>query len=758
MYRTLLAKGWSTEESAAPPSHARLVPHLRAVEAAGEAMVESRGAVILQNLGLDNEAVWLPRLRLALSLAAVLHDLGKANSFFQGMVRGKAAYPPQAQPIRHELVTALLLLRNSGGLADWLRARIDQAGQSAVREPLFQTVVGAVAGHHLKMDSDWSEAFRGQNPIGGGTTLALFLGHPDLRSLFDQGWSPGDETWSLLRSDRATYPGRSQFAFNAQSVAWQDFLARSPEWWRFAAAVKALTVAADVAGSALLPEGVGVRGWVRDALSGGPTGEQLNAVVAARLRGHTVRPFQRAIAESTPRVTLVEAGCGSGKTAAAYLWAARRAPGRKLFFCYPTTGTATEGFLGYVHESEVEAQLLHSRAAVDLERVTTTQEQEGEEEQLRVSSLSAWGPEVVVCTVDTVLALVRNNRRGLYGSPTILSGAFVLDEVHAYDDEMFAAVLALIRALPGAPFLLMSASLPAGHKDLLRKTVGELGEVYPPAELEAIPRYRIQWAEGLDAAFEEVAEQLARGARVLWVCNTVARAQALFDRAREAGLPAVTYHSRFKYRDRVDRHRQVVDAFASPPGASLLAVTTQVAEMSLDLDADLLVSELAPVPALIQRLGRLNRRVTENQPGSPRLALVLRPGSDLPYTAGELADAEAWVDRLLSRGRPLSQQDLAEEFRQQAGRRPLQLELRTEWLDSGWLAKPGMVREPGFTVSVILAEDADACRASAAERVRRSLPVPYRAGMDGWPRVHGTLVAPSDVLRYDAERGAAWAD
>jgi CRISPR-associated endonuclease/helicase Cas3 len=78
--------------------------------------------------------------------------------------------------------------------------------------------------------------------------------------------------------------------------------------------------------------------------------------------------------------------------------------------------------------------------------------------------------------VDTVLALVRNNRRGLYNSPAILSGAFVFDELHAYDNPMFEAVMALIKALPGARFLLMTASLPKAHKNFLLKCLPEIEE------------------------------------------------------------------------------------------------------------------------------------------------------------------------------------------------------------------------------------------------------------------------------------------
>ena len=71
-------------------------------------------------------------------------------------------------------------------------------------------------------------------------------------------------------------------------------------------------------------------------------------------------------------MTYVKAGCGTGKTVAAYLWAAANHPTRRLYFCYPTTGTATEGFKDYLFEPDGElgdlgARLFHSRRDVDFE-------------------------------------------------------------------------------------------------------------------------------------------------------------------------------------------------------------------------------------------------------------------------------------------------------------------------------------------------------------------------------------------------------
>lgn len=751
-YADLLAKGWDPKTGGAAPDHARLPNHLCAVQSAAESIVDACGETILANLDLQ-PGLWLRRLRLAVAVAALLHDLGKANSYFQGMVRGDVRCPSTAQPIRHELISALILLRNIGGFTDWVRQRIQASGHADVADELLKTVIGAVAGHHVKLDTDWTKAF----PVdqgGGNTAITLYLGHADLVPLFGSQPQRSDETWSLVRSD-ASYPGEFKTDFNLESGDWLDDLTSRPDWRRFAATVKALTVAADVAGSALLPTGVSVSDWIKDALSRRPSAEQLQTVVDARLGGLALRPFQQVIGQSETRITLVEAGCGTGKTVAAYAWAARQAKGRKLFFCYPTTGTATEGFIDYVAESDVEAELIHSRAIVDLEGIATTQDQDEGDTPLRITALNTWSPQVVVSTIDTILGLPRNNRRGLYSSPAILSGCFVLDEIHAYDDAMLVAMVAFIQALPGAPFLLMTASLPAHRRAYLEKHLGTIGSVPSPAALERIPRYIIRRAEQ-DDAFAQAERIVRQGKRVLWVCNIVARAQGLFDRATAEGLPVVTYHSRFRYQDRVARHRDVIKGFADDSDQGLLAITTQVAEMSLDLDAWHLVTEEAPPPAFIQRLGRLNRRVSEESPGEPRLAVIVTPENGAPYGPADWAGAENWLDDLLDR--PVSQRDLAEQLEGLASPKPKRLDSRMAWLDSGWCATLQSVREPGFNVNVLLDEDLEICRSSGLERIRRALPMPYQARMEHWRTLHGLFVAPADAIDYDEYRGATWAD
>ena len=745
----LLAKSCPEYFSATePPVFTRLLPHLRAVERAGDSIVEIAGELILKQLSLPKDP-WLSRLQRAVRVGCLCHDLGKANDGFQKMVRG--LLDPKRQPVRHELLSALLLMDQNSTVRKWA---LRQLGEDDEAKRLMDCVIGAVGGHHLKLDENWNSAALALHG-GCGRSVKAILNHADLRSLFDD-LNCEPIRFSLIDGE-ATYLGRHHLPFSMRSNSWRTNLRKKRDWWRFAAAVKALVTAADVAGSAMLPEKgrVVIRDWIHETLSNRATKTLMQEVVHARLKGRLPREFQKAIADAGSRVTLVEAGCGSGKTVAAYMWACNHADGKKLFFCYPTTGTTTEGFLGYVHEAKIEASLIHSRSIADLEGIAQVIDDESDDHLLRIQSLNAWSPQAIICTADTVLSLVRNNRRGLYNSPAILSGAFVFDELHAYDDRMLEALVALIKALPGASLLLMSASLPKARKDFLLRNIENLSEVPPAKELEDISRYQFKLRISEDQAYEQAQEAFKVGKRVLWICNTVRRAQRVLDQLKSRGIATRTYHSRFKYKDRVRQHRKVVRWFSREKlRTGIVAVTTQVAEMSLDLDADILISEIAPVPALIQRLGRLNRRVTPEQPGTPRPAFFMMPAKPAPYELVQLQFAEQWIDDLAALNRPLSQSDLSRRFNDLSPPEDLRLDIRTAWLDSGWFATPEPVRESACSVSVILPEDEYACRQSSLEIIRRVIPMNYNKKMIGWSEFKGNLIAPLEAISYDRKRGA----
>lgn len=734
-FRYLLAK--SSKSPDAPRGAETLPGHTANVLAAADALLNETGDAQLAALGLD-VGRWRDRFRAVVLCAAFCHDLGKANEQFQSTVRGARR---EAQAVRHE---ALSLLIVEQCLREWLAPCLYDADD-------LHFVLWAAAGHHRKFPP--GEVF------ASGLRLALFLGHDDFRRTLGIGakWlelreppAMTDECWQLTGTNS---PNMRLSRARLRAGAYWDSC--DEERRLLLAAVKACLIGADVAGSALPKNGQKISLWIPEALRRRSTPDQLERIIADRLSGDPLRPFQRALGQTSARVVLAQAGCGSGKTLAAYEWARRRAPGRRLYFCYPTTGTATEGFRDYLIDPSLNAQLIHGRACVDLEILGVDDDGERLDP---IAALDTWSIPIVSCTVDTVLGLVQNQRRGLFAWPALVNAAFVFDEIHAYDTRLFASLLRFLQHCVGLPCLLMTASLPQSKRGAIEETLERLGErlevVDGPADLEQLPRYRRECAQD---PWPLVRGALGEGGKVLWVTNTVDRAFAVHDAAARGQLPGILYHSRFRYEDRVRQHGRVIDAFRREGPA--LAIATQVAEMSLDLSADLLVTDLAPIPALIQRLGRLNRRSTPERPLPPKPFLVVEPATEAPYKDEDhpqpFSGARAWLARLGAAD--LSQSDLARVWAE-VDRDALGESTDSAWLDGGFETTPRHLREASPGLTVILHADAVAVARGDIDAARVRIPMNPPRGTEWkpWREVAYARVPPAERITYHPERGARW--
>jgi CRISPR-associated endonuclease/helicase Cas3 len=136
---------------------------------------------------------------------------------------------------------------------------------------------------------------------------------------------------------------------------------------------------------------------------------------------------------------------------------------------------------------------------------------------------------------------------------------------------------------------------------------------------------------------------------VAFVRNSVDDAINACDRLREAGVEPLLFHARFAVTDRQRIEPDVMRRFGrsrdpgpDPPRGQVL-VATQVIEQSLDLDFDLMVTDLAPIDLIIQRAGRLWRHARDERPvGGPELIVL----SDEPVDAPE----KDWASRVLGGG------------------------------------------------------------------------------------------------------------
>lgn len=740
--RRLLAKGSPRPES--PRGAELLRGHTACVVAAAEELLTARGAASLRAARLPESSIG--RLQRIVTLAAFVHDLGKCSAHFQAMVRGERR---EAQLLRHE-ACSLWLCWPGQPLAAWLRPAVETNLD-------YLMALVAAAGHHRKFPADAVAT------EGAGISLVLYVAHPDFADTLAMGARrlgldvPSAFSHDLtIANTRDENPRRSLERWEDE---WVEAAGVSGTQVDMLPIAKALVLAADVAGSAL-PRGGESLQWIGQQLTCRATREAREAIVEGRLQGQRLRPFQAAIAASGGPLTLVQAGCGTGKTIAAYQWAADHHATRQLWFTYPTTGTTTEGFRDYLDDvDDVTSRLEHGRAEVDLELFELHDATEEGRARDRLDAIRAWGCDVVACTVDTVLGLVQNNRKGLYAWPGLAASALVFDEIHAYDDQLFGALLRFLEALPGLPALLMTASLPVPRLRALRALAehvhnAPLVEIPGPADLEALPRYVL---DNSTEPWRAVEQCLAEGGKVLWVSNTVARCLALAEHPLPAGVSPSIYHSRFRYVDRVARHGELIEAFRRP--GPVLALTTQVAEMSLDLSADLLITDLAPIPALIQRLGRLNRRSTPDHPIPPKRFVVRSvPHPPLPYTTAALDLAQRWLAALS--GRPVSQRDLREAWEHLGADAVVPGGTPSRWLDGGFGTEPAPLREGSIGLTVLLPGDAMAVRQGQRRAIEVAVPMNRppgpREAWRAWPVTQYYPVPPTELIAYDPQRGARW--
>jgi CRISPR-associated endonuclease/helicase Cas3 len=296
--------------------------------------------------------------------------------------------------------------------------------------------------------------------------------------------------------------------------------------------------------------------------------------------------------------------------------------------------------------------------------------------------------------------------RGICLLPVLADSVVVFDEVHSFDVGLFHALKEFLAHFD-APVLCMTASLPATRRRQLEglgmsSFSGEgLADLERLAEL---PRYRVQHLDSRHAAEGVAREALTAGKRVLWVVNTVDRCQALAQTLKK--LRPICYHSRFTLNDRKDRHAEVIEAFQSGDADGRFAITTQVCEMSLDLDAHVLISESAPIPALIQRMGRCNRHAT---PDSGRIGAVYfyAPEADSPYQPDELVTVPDFIGEIADRTVSQSHLEaLLERYTQGGGN---EADRWTAFIDDGPWACGGAedLRDgPDLTVQAVIDMDA----------------------------------------------------
>lgn len=541
----------------------------------------------------------------AVLLAALAHDAGKVAEGFQRMLRAG-----QRWGHRHEVASLgfLPVLVSESSLLSW--------------------VASAVVTHHRPINGDGRSI---QHSYGrmDAATLRAELGRIDPSQAGRlAGWLTYRAEAAGLAPAAASVP--SDVAYAAHDVLqqvfdrWQKWI-DDPDEGLTAVLLQGAVTLADH-----LSSGHGV------LLRRQPVDDQFARGLRHKLRGG--HPHQQRAADVTGHLIL-RAPTGSGKTEAGLLWAARqvaatakRRGGRpRVFFTLPylaSINAMARRLEGLLPDLRDHVGVSHSRAASYYLATALMDEVPEEGDQLAAAARKAVARHNATrlfretVRVGTPYQLLRGALAGAAHSSILIDSAnsvFILDELHAYDARRLGYVLAMLRLWErlGGSIAVLSATLPNALIELIRETLQA-----PVTQVEAgagwqKPRHRLRIRSHHltdERSHDEILARLAAGESVLVVTNSVAHAQELYaalaPRVRQwHGDDAATLlHSRFKRMDRTAIEEHIIERYGvgaeRRPG---LVVATQVVEVSLDVDFDVLFTAAAPLEALLQRFGRVNR-------------------------------------------------------------------------------------------------------------------------------------------------------
>lgn len=708
--------------------------------------------------------------RDALVLLAALHDLGKIGARFRAAILQGA---PQLNGLHWE-VTEVLLRHHDARLAPALCLTARH------REQLYS----ATAGHHGRPPRADSEGRwrmlrdAGQEAIAdAGAAIGAFHAFWPAASLADlarvQVYHLG---WWL--------PGL---------VAAADWVGSNTAWFP--------PCSADVPLAAYLD-----RARKQAARAVAEAGLLSPGLSARSLFDFARRPMQAACGEIPLRndqmLVIIEDETGAGKTEAAMILAQRmmvEGKGRGLFIALPTMATADAMFrrakdiVGRMFNGGPSLTLAHGRAGLsqefrDLQGADRRNPDDpGCAPWLADRRRRALLADVGVGTVDQALLAVLPTKHASLRLFGLSSKILIVDEVHELGDPYMAVLLCeLLRAHAslGGSAILLTATLPLALRARLASAFEEgAGRLTPPPADPAYPALTVaggaartdfsratgprgavavQRLEGVDAALDLLAERARQGAACVWVRNAVDEAIASVQALRARGVVADLLHARFALTDR-KRHETAALARFGKHGdgrAGRVLVATQVVESSLDLDFDVMVSDLAPMAALIQRAGRLWRHM-DLRPASARpvASPVLHVVSPDPTAA---TDAQ-WLHSVLGQGAhvyalPLQWRTADVLFRAGRIEAPGDLRALIESAHGDGSAVPDAL----LRAEIEAAGRAHAQRAQGARNVV-GFDVGFRAGAGGWedtefPTRLGQRMRVLVLARRQGARLVPWAE
>lgn len=514
---------------------------------------------------------------------AILHDIGKAHPFFQKRLKGEIN---SHAIFRHEIASLFFL--------------------SLFPEDQWDKLIEMVVAHHKSVVGD----------IGGKGLLDI-ENNDDYEDFHLGKW----DEWSLkafVILEKLNIPckiiSKSQALDNLQyCIDYCERIVKQKKYSKW----KGLLMGADYFASSLIDK----------------TDKELERIFKTPNldyynRKHELYPLSLKSAESSKKHTMVVACTGAGKTDFLF----RRCRGR-VFYTLPFQASINAMFKRVANDLEkdnpdIDIRVLHSTSVIVKKK---------EEEEVALQNLI--GSSVKVLTPHQ-LAAIALGMKGYEAMIMDLQGCdVILDEVHTYSGVSQALVLKLVEVLNAINCRVHvgTATMPGILYQKIKAILGDdLLEVsLANEELDKFDRHIIHKVSSFSDSIDIVKTAADKNQKILIVMNTVKESQEVFEIIKEQfpDVPSLLLHSKFKRGDRNLKERQLLglDDNGEPTfefntsNEACIVVATQIVEVSLDISFDVMITATAPLDAMIQRFGRINRKRNKDTIGKYKDVYVIAP-------------------------------------------------------------------------------------------------------------------------------------
>lgn len=339
--------------------------------------------------------------------------------------------------------------------------------------------------------------------------------------------------------------------------------------------------------------------------------KKLKKQIECFLQGNVLRPAQKYMMEHKDSNLVIIAPTGSGKTEASLLWL----DGEKGFYTLPLKVSSNAIYSRIKDKYQYEnVALLHSDSMAKYLKEYKEAYKENDWEICEKYDRSRMlAQPLTVCTVDQLFKFVYKALGTEIFAATLKYSKLILDEIQSYEPHVIATIIYGLKMIQhlGGKFAIITATFPTVLKYFMEKYGLVENEQYlfqdftgSEYQIEEYPRHKIKIIHA-EMDLDEIAKQ-GMNKKVLVICNTVRKAQEIYSKLKDKSDTVWLLHSRYIRRDRALLEKKIMDF--SDSDETGIWITTQIVETSLDIDFDVLYTEMCTAEGLLQRLGRCNRK------------------------------------------------------------------------------------------------------------------------------------------------------